>query len=188
VGANVRRIEGVTGRSAVAYYRQRDEMVAQAAGLLGAIEDELLNAVGKLQTRTEALETEVKSFVNDSSRGVVDRLAGLTAKCDGVHVVAEVVEAHDMEHLLSLVDQVRERVQPAVVALGANVQGKGVLVVSASSGLKGINAGEIVKASTQAFGGGGGGTPHLGRGGGDPARLTQAVSAAKQAIMGCLGG
>ena len=188
VGANVRRIEGVTGRAAVAYYRQRDDMVTQAATLLGSTEDEVLNAVGKVQSRAEALEAEVKTFVSGSSKGVVDELAARAATADGVRVVAEVVEARDMEHLLSLVDQVRDKVQPAVVALGAALQGKGVLVVSVSSGVARINAGDIVKSSAKSFGGGGGGTAQLGRGGGDASRLAEAVSAAKQAVMAGLGG
>ena len=188
VGANVRRIEAVTGKAAVAYYRQRDDMVHRGAQLLGSTEDEMLNAVGKLQTRAESLETEVKSFVSGSSKGVVDQLAGQAAQEDGVNVVAAVVEARDMDHLLSLVDQVRDRVQPAVVALGADLQGKGILVVSASSGIRRVHAGEIVKASAKYFGGGGGGTPQLGRGGGDPAKLNEVVSAAKEAVMAGLGG
>ncbi len=187
VGANVRRIEGVTGRAAVAYYRQRDDIIAQAAGLLGATEDEMLNAVGKLQSRAQALEAEIRSFVSDSSRGIVDDLAAKAVVCEGARIVAEVVEARDMDHLLSLVDQVRDRVQPAVVALGAAVQGKGVLVVSASAGISGINAGEIVKTSAKSFGGGGGGTPQLGRGGGDATRLNEAVKAAREAVLSGLG-
>ena len=188
VGANVRRIEGVTGRSGVAYYRQRDHVVAEAAHLLGSTEDEVLNAVGKLQNRADSLEDEIKTFVSDSSKGVVEDLAGQAAKQNGVSVVAAVVEARDMDHLLSLIDRVRDGVQPAAVALGAEVQGKGVLVVSASAGLSGIHAGEIVKASAKQFGGGGGGTPQLGRGGGDVAKLEQAVSTAREALLAGLGG
>jgi alanyl-tRNA synthetase len=188
VGANVRRIEGVTGRAAVAYYRQRDDMIAQAATLLGSTEDEVLNAVGKVQNRAQALEAEVKTFVSGSSKGVVDELAARAVATDGVRVVTEVVEARDMDHLLSLVDHVRDKVQPAVVALGAALQGKGVLVVSVSSGVARINAGDIVKSSARSFGGGGGGTAQLGRGGGDASRLADAVAAARQAVIAGLGG
>lgn len=188
VGANVRRIEAVSGRAAVAYYRQRDDLVGRAAALVGSTEDELLNSLEKLRARVESLEAEVKSFVSASSKAVVERLVAQAAKSNGVRVVAEVVEAHDMDHLLSLVDQVRDRAQPAVVALGAELQGKGVLVVSASAGVNGINAGEIAKQSAKSFGGGGGGTAQLGRGGGDPARLNDAIAAAKQAVLAGLGG
>jgi alanyl-tRNA synthetase len=187
VGANVRRIEGITGRAAVAYYRQRDSLVSQAAAVLGSTEEELLHGLTKLQAHAASLEAEVRGFVSESARDVVKTLATTAAQQDGVNVVAQVIEARDMEHLLSLVDQVRDRIQPAVVVLAADLQGKGALVVSASSGLAGINAGQIVKLSAQRFAGGGGGTPQLGRGGADPARLSEAVAAAREAVVAGLG-
>ncbi len=187
VGANVRRIEAVTGRAAVAYYRKRDQVASEAASILGSTDEELLHSLGKLQSHAASLEAEIRGFVSESARDAVQALATQAAPHNGVRVVAQVVEARDMDHLLSLVDQVRDRIQPAVVVLGAEVQGKGVLVVSASSGLDRVNAGQIVKASAGRFGGGGGGTAQLGRGGGDPARLTEAVAAARDAAVAGLG-
>jgi len=188
VGANVRRIEAVSGRAAVAYYRERDGLVTKAAATLGAAGDQLVPSLGRLQARAAELEAEVKAFVSDSTKDVVRSLATEAVQCGGVSVVATIVEARDMEHLLSLVDQVRDRVQPGVVALGAELQGKAALVVSASTGIAAVDAGQVVKTSAREFGGGGGGTRQLGRGGGgDPARLRQAVEAARQAVLAGLG-
>ncbi len=94
-----------------------------------------------------------------------------------------------MEHLLSLVDQVRDRIQPGVVALGADLQGKAALVVSVSPGISGVDAGRVVQISAREFEGGGGGTAQLGRGGGgDPTKLGEALAAARQAVLAGLGG
>jgi alanyl-tRNA synthetase len=69
------------------------------------------------------------------------------------------------------------------------VQGKAALVVSASPGLGSVDAGTIVRFAAREFGGGGGGTPQLGRGGGgDPAKLAEAVAAARAAVMSGLSG
>jgi alanyl-tRNA synthetase len=189
VGANVRRIEGVTGRAAVAYYRERDALVTHAATAVGATEAELVNSLGKLQSRLEGLEAEVKGYVKAAARDIVPALADGASRHAGVAVVAEIVEARDMDHLLSLVDQVRDRVQPGVVALGAELHGKATLVIGVSSGIGQVDAGNIVRSAAREFGGGGGGTPHLGRGGGgDPTRLAEAVAAAREAVMTSLGG
>jgi alanyl-tRNA synthetase len=189
VGANVRRIEGVTGRAAVAYYRERDALVASAAASIGATENELMNTLGKLQTRLAGLEAEVKTIVSAAAKDVVPALAGGAVTHAGVGVVAEVVAARDMDHLLSLVDQVRDRVQPGVVILGAELQEKATLVIGVGSGIGQIDAGKIVRSAASRFGGGGGGTPQLGRGGGgDPAKLVEAVAAARDAVVAGLGG
>jgi len=188
VGANLRRIEGISGRAAVAYYRERDRVVSEVATDLGATEDQVVAAVERLRTHASSLEAEVKGYVSRSARDVVPDLADSAETRDGISVVAAVVDARDMDHLLALVDQVRDRVQPGVVALGAGIQGKAALVVSVSPGVAGLDAGQIVKAAAREFGGGGGGTAQMGRGGGgDPERLPRAIEAAKAALMASLG-
>ena len=188
VGANVRRIEAVTGRAAVGYYREREQMVAKAAAALGAGENELLAALAKVQTRTAALEAEVKSLMSTAAKDILPSLVARAVQHNGVSVVAEVVDARDMKHLLSLVDQVRDRLRPGVVALAADIQGKATLVVSKTPGVESVDAGAIVRGAAEEFGGGGGGNAQLGRGGGgDPAKLAEALGAARTAILAALG-
>ncbi|NLO27454.1 MAG: alanine--tRNA ligase [Actinobacteria bacterium] len=185
VGANVRRIEAITGRAAVGYYQEINGLMVKAAQALGVVDaGEVLSALGRLQIRAQTLETEVKAFLSEAAKDVVQSLAGRAINRDGMSVVAEMVDARDMDHLLSLVDQVRDRVRPGVVALGAELQGKAALVVSVSPEITGVDAGQVVSTSARKFGGGGGGTSRLGRGGGgDPAKLETALEAARQAIL-----
>ncbi len=188
VGANVRRIEATCGRAAVGYYRERDQVVQSVVEALETTEDQLLPTLEKMRGRLAELEVEVRSFVQERARDMVQDLAAIASRHEGIGLVAEVVQARDMDHLLSLVDQVRDRISPAVVVLGSELQTKAALVVSVSKDIPGVNAGEIVKLSAGAFGGRGGGTPSLGRGGGgDPARLGEAVAAARDAVLTRLG-
>lgn len=187
VGANVRRIEAITGRAAVAYYREAEALLRQAAVSLGVKEGEVPAAVRRLQEKITGLEEELRKFISQAAKETVENLIRGAIKHDGVSVVAEVVETRDMEHLLSLVDQVRDRLSPAVVALGSDVQGKAALVVSVSPGVNGVHAGEIVKSSARCLGGGGGGTAQLGRGGGgDPSKLREALEMVKAAVFAAL--
>ncbi len=107
VGANVRRIEAISGRAAVAYYRDRDLLASNAASALGVTEDQLLPGLARLQTRVATLESELAGFVSEAAKDVVAILASEAAKHDGVAVVAATVQARDMDHLLALVDQVQ---------------------------------------------------------------------------------
>jgi alanyl-tRNA synthetase len=187
VGANVRRIEAVSGRAAVSYYRDRDLLVSSAASVLGVTEDQLLPGLARLQSKVATLESELGDLVSLAAKDVVTSLAGEAVVRSGVSVVASAVEARDMDHLLTLVDQVRERTQPSVVALGAELTGKATLVVSTSPQVSKVNAGQVVKTASLVFGGGGGGTAHLGRGGGgDPTKLKDAVASARDAILAAL--
>jgi len=101
VGANVRRIEAASGRAAVSYYRDRDLLVSAAASALGVAEDQLLPGLGRLQNRVSALEEELAGFVSEAAKDVVASLAGEAVQHAGISVVASVVEARDMDHLLA---------------------------------------------------------------------------------------
>jgi alanyl-tRNA synthetase len=187
VGANVRRIEATSGRAAIAYYRDRDLLASAAASAIGVTEDQLLPGLARLQNRVAALEGELAGFVSKAAKDIVATLATEAVKENGVAIVTARVEARDMDHLLSLVDQVRERIQPGVVALGAELQGKAALVVSVSAQVTAVNAGQVVKAASETFGGRGGGTPQLGRGGGgDPAKLADALAKARETVSSIL--
>jgi alanyl-tRNA synthetase len=183
VGANARRIEAISGRSAVAYYRSQDALAAAAAESLGSAHADVLQAIARLQRRNTELEAELKGFRAGATKDLAGTLAGESQKRNGISVVGGVVEVSDMEQLLSLVDGVRDRLSPAAVVLGAVLQGKGTLVVSVSSDVPTLHAGEVAKTSAGSFGGGGGGSDHTGRAGGiDPGCLREAVDRARQAL------
>jgi alanyl-tRNA synthetase len=188
VGASVRRIEAITGRSAVAYYQERDRLVTSAGEMLGSpAGSDLLKALEVLQARASALKAEVDEFRADTANDVAEQLVGDAHQRGEVAIVSAVVDVPDMDHLLSLVDRVRDRLGTAAVALGSVVDSKAVLVVSASKDVAGVDAGQVAKTAAPVFGGGGGGNSGLGRaGGGDPAALPQAVEAARQALWEAL--
>jgi alanyl-tRNA synthetase len=99
------------------------------------------------------------------------------------------VAVRDAEQLVSVLDQVRDRLGSAVVALGAVIDDKAMLVVAVSKGLTSVDAGRLVKKGAGVFGGGGGGSATLGRaGGGDPAHLDAALAAVRASAAEALGG
>ncbi len=178
VGANVRRIEAVTGRSAVAYYRSRDDAVQKASALLETSGD-MLQALERLRARAEELEAEVQDARCEIIQDLADELVGNATREGDTALVAQVVEVPDADQLMSLVDRVRDRLAPAAVALGADISGKGMVVVSVSAELAEVDAGAIARSAAQSVGGGGGGNRSLGRAGGvSPDRLAEAVERA----------
>uniref|UniRef100_UPI0035B06AC8 DHHA1 domain-containing protein n=1 Tax=Microbacterium sp. TaxID=51671 RepID=UPI0035B06AC8 len=83
--------------------------------------------------------------------------------------------------------QVRERLgaEAAVVALGAEVNGRPVVIVATNEAARaaGAKAGVLAKAAANALGGGGGGRDDVAQGGGaDAAALPAALTAIKDAL------
>lgn len=188
VGANLRRVEAVTGRKAVEYYRERDLLFNRAAALVGARDGQLLPALEKLQSRVSSLEGEVKELLSGKAQDIVGEVAAQAVEAAGVQVAAARVPARNADHLVTLADQLRDRLAPTVVILGAEVEGKALLVASVSKEVSGAHAGELIKTATEVAGGRGGGSQTLGRGGGgDPGRLEEALASARSAALAALG-
>ena len=96
-------------------------------------------------------------------------------------VVSEVNGVSSADDLRSLVSAVSGSLPggPTVVALGTLIDGRGTVVVAASSEAvaKGAHAGDMVKVASGTMGGGGGGKPQLAQGGGpDGAALATALA------------
>lgn len=179
VGANVRRIEAVTGRRAVEYYRSRDALVREAASMLElGQDDQLLNGIRRLQDQVARLTEEAQELRSGKTQDTVKELTQGAERVDGVAIVTGIAPARNMEQLLSLIDEVRDSLAPAVVALGAEADGKALLAVSASRQVaQQVHAGQLVKSAAAMLGGRGGGSPTLGRaGGGNPDELPGALA------------
>lgn len=189
VGANVRRIEAVTGRRAVEYYRKRDSLVAEAAHALSVQEDALLPAIKRLDAELTALKGEVRELLSGVSVDLTaEALEGAVAVGD-VRIAVSRVQARDNEHLLALLDQVRDRLAPAAVLLATVSDGKVLAGASVTKDVPGVHAGDLIKQLSALIGGGGGGSPALGRGGGgDPTHLDEALETIRSALLARLEG
>ena len=115
----------------------------------------------------------------------------VAAELDGVKVVLEVKQLDNPKALPDMADRIKNRVgDPAVVVLGVPGEDRVNLLVAATPGAieRGVKAGAVVKAAAQAVGGGGGGRDNMAQAGGkDPAKLPEALAAARAEIERALG-
>jgi alanyl-tRNA synthetase len=184
--SNVRRIEAITGREGVAALRRSDDLVREAA-------DELRTQPERLPEAVAALRAEARAAAKAGAGGAgpdAGALAGRAAQVDGAVVVAEVVEAPDAKALMDIADRVKGRLgDSAAIVLGTVADGRVHLVAAVTPALveRGVRAGEVVKIAAQVAGGGGGGRDTMAQAGGrDPAKLPEAIEAARAAIVDAL--
>ncbi len=186
--ANVRRIEAVTGPVVVELMRTHDQVLEQAAQSLRVPPERVPDAVAELSSRLREVERAARRN-GDGATVDLDALSHQAVVIDGASVLAATVADLDGQALLGLLDKLRAKLGDAAVVLGSSVGGKVDLVAGVSPPLvaRGVRAGEIVKVAAAVVGGGGGGRDTLARAGGrDPAKLPEAIAAARAAIEAAL--
>ena len=185
VGAGLRRIEAVTGFSAIEYVNSREALLAEAAMQLKSRPEEVGAKIQGLFGKVKELEQELAVLQGGMAKTAVEKLLTEAETVGGVAVVVGTVQTGDMEELRTVADLVRDRLETGVVVLGSVQEEKVSFVAMATAAAQaaGIHAGNIIKAVAKAAGGGGGGRADMAQAGGrHPEKLTEALAVAKDVV------
>jgi alanyl-tRNA synthetase len=177
VAAGVRRIEASTGGRAIAHLHELETALEQVAELTkGTIED-APERVRRLLERGRELEREIASLRAQLAGGQARDVLTAARDVKGVNVLATRVPAQDPKALREFADGLRDRMKSGVVALGAEADGKALLLVAVTKDLTDrLKAGDLIRPFAEGVGGRGGGRADLAQAGGpDPSKLDAAL-------------
>jgi alanyl-tRNA synthetase len=167
-GADLYRIEVITGREALTYLTDATERAEEISGALKVEIDDLPKAVGRL--RREVQESREAARQETLKRGLeeVGDLVEGAQQVDGTRVVTGQVVAADVRGLRQISDDIKNRLGgPSAVVLAAALDGKAVLVANLHPDVsQKVEAGEIVREVSGVLGGGGGGGATMAQAGG----------------------
>ncbi len=184
--ANVRRIEAVTSQAAIEDLRRSDRLLTETARVLRISPESVPDVVADRERKRRELEKR------GAAAPVDDRLdADKVVELDGVKVLLDIKQVDNPKALPDVADRLKNQLgDPAVVVLGARVDGRANLLVAATPGAveRGVRAGAVVKAAALLVGGGGGGRDTMAQAGGrEPEKLPDALQAAREEIERALG-
>jgi alanyl-tRNA synthetase len=182
VAAGTRRIEAVTGQAALDLVEEQEDVLKGVCDRLKVTPALATDRVEKLLAELKEAEREAGNLRGKLSGTEAERLAGEAESVKGLKIIVAPVPGLDGEGLRTMGDRLRDKIGEGVIILGSPGQEKVAFLVMATPGAvkQGVHAGDIVKAAAQAAGGGGGGRPDMAQAGGkDPARLSDALQAAR---------
>jgi alanyl-tRNA synthetase len=192
VGANLRRVEAVTGRQAQALAQERLRTLDRAAASLNAAPAEVDDRVEALLEELGAAQREAAQLQRALARVTFERLMeSCVQQVAGVPVLAATVDHVTADSLREIADWFRDRVGTGVAALGAVMNGRPLLIVAVTPDLveRGLRAGDLARPAAALIGGGGGGKPTLAQAGGkDVARLPEAIALVPRLVGESLAG
>ena len=189
IGANLRRIEAVTGEGALEHIRHEEAVLAAAAGALQVKPDEVPERIERLLGELKAARQEVAAAQAQAAAGEAGELAA--GAVDGV-----VVARRDLpnEELRLLALATRDALGSGVVALVGTVPPDGAkpaVAVAVSRDLvsRGLSAADIAAPAARLLGGGISKNPEIAVGGGkNPGAVDDALEAVRaQAAAALLG-
>ena len=178
VAAGVRRIEAVTGTSALHYLQSLEDTVNQAAGALKAPTAELTARIGQTLEQVKALEKEVAALKGKLASSQGDELMAQAVDIKGIKVLAAVLNGADAKTLRETMDKLKDKLKTAAIVLAAVDGGKVQIAAGVTADSMGkVKAGELVNFVAQQVGGKGGGKPDMAMAGGtDAAGLPKALA------------
>jgi alanyl-tRNA synthetase len=182
--ANVRRIEALTGPAAIDWFRDRSRRLSEIGRILGTEQDPLAGAQ-RAAERIGELEEGARQAGSEDLSKKAEEIAASGHKIGGITVFVGRGETADQRALLDLADRIKSRAGAAAVVLGGAGDGKAALVASFSEEVtdREVSAVDVIKEAAQVIGGGGGGRENVAQAGGrDPAKLDEALAAARKAI------
>ena len=190
IGSGVRRIDALVGEGAYGYQAKEHALVSQLSTMVGGRPEDLPERVESLMTRLKDAE---KRLAAAEQAALSARTAGIVSDAVRLGEVrlasADLGTVGSADAVRSLVLDTRSRLgdaEPAVVAVGAVVGSRPVVVVATNAGARdqGIRAGALVRTAAQVLGGGGGGKDDLAQGGGqNPQALDEALRAVAEQIQ-----
>jgi alanyl-tRNA synthetase len=178
VAAGVRRMEVVTGRLAEQLIEDRLATLGEIADLLHAKPADALAAVQQLMEQNQALQKELSQVRQSIARQSTEALLSHAMAVDGFSLLAVQVDADNVDTMRQMTDWFRDKLGSSVVAVGAVVDEKPMIVAAVTEDLvnRGMHAGNLVRDAAKLMGGGGGGRPTMAQAGGkDSTQLAEAL-------------
>jgi len=178
VAAGVRRVEAVTGEGALAYVQQQEAQLQQVADAVKTQPQEAAARITQILDNVKSLEKELARLKAKLASSQGDDLVSQAVDCNGVKVLAALLEGVDAAGLREALDKLKDKLKSAAIVLATVSDGKVSLIAGVTPDMiSKIKAGDLVNSVAQQVGGKGGGRPDMAMAGGtQPENLNAALS------------
>ncbi|MCZ2722078.1 alanine--tRNA ligase [Marinomonas sp. 15G1-11] len=180
IAAGVRRIEAVTGKAAFDSVRSTELTLQKIASLVKGNSDNVLEKITSLSEQTRALQKEVDQLKSKIAAQAGADMASQAIEIVGGKLLVSQVEVNDPKDLRDMLDQLKSKLESAVILLASVNDGKVSLIAGVTKDLTNkVKAGDLIKMVAPIVDGRGGGRPDMAQAGGNnPDKLSEALEAA----------
>ncbi|KQL34156.1 alanine--tRNA ligase [Psychrobacillus sp. FJAT-21963] len=185
IGAGTRRIEAVTGKGAFEVVKEEEKTLVEAANLLKAQPKDLVTKVTQTLNDLKNVQKENESLSAKIANSQASSVLSAAQTINDITVLSVKVDAKDNNQLRQMMDDLKQKLEKAVIVLGAIDGDKVMITAGVTKDLVGGNyhAGNIVKLVAEQCGGKGGGRPDFAMAGAkDGSKLETALNSVYEYI------
>lgn len=178
VAAGIRRIEAITGETAIEWLQHQQTLLNQSAELLKSDVNSVTDKISLLQDKYKKVEKELQTLKEKAALQAGNDLAKSAVEINGVSVIVQQLDGIEAKSLRAMVDSLKNQLGSAVVVFASALDEKVNLIVGVTQDLTSkVKAGELVNLMAQQVGGKGGGRPDMAMAGGtEPQNINKALS------------
>lgn len=176
--SGVRRIEAVTGQTAILYVESEEAQLQALCELLKTHRDNLGTKLNQMLDEQRELTKALLQLKQTIAQQQVADFTKQIIEVDGVQVLAMSLPDADNDMLRNSLDELKQRLNKAAIVLATVHQGRVQLVAGVTKNcLSHFNATDLLNQVAKQVGGRGGGRPDRAEGGGDaPEHLPAALA------------
>ncbi len=180
VGANVRRVEALTGPGAFAWFAGQRKLLEDAASAIGSAPEHLARKVEALAEEQKKLQRRVEDLIKGGGAAA----GASVSEENGTTVAVSATPATDRNEIGAMVDAFRSQTKSGVVVIFATGERPGIHVgVTDDLVARGITAPDVVNRIAALAGGKGGGRAHFASAGAADASLLAVAEERAPAIV-----
>ncbi|MBE8596734.1 alanine--tRNA ligase [Xenorhabdus sp. BG5] len=180
--AGIRRIEAITGQTALNSIYQQADLLQDIAHLVKGDISSLNEKVKTTLDRTKQLEKELQQLKSQQAAQESSSLANQAKEIQGVRLLVTQLGDIEPKMLRTMVDDLKNQLESAIIVLSTVTGDKVSLIVGITKDLTArIKAGDLISFVAQQVGGKGGGRPDLAQAGGtDVTALPSALASVEE--------
>ena len=185
IASGVRRIEAITGRKAIEYLNDLNNLTDELSISMKTTKEDLVSKVNLLKKESKDKDKEIQKLNNEILKNNISQILDKHEEINGIKLFAIKFINKDANSLREIADKIKDKNESCAVILASDLGDKVLFVAAVTKDLveKGIHAGNMVKIAASIAGGGGGGRPDFAQAGGkNPGKIDEALEEVKKQI------
>ncbi len=185
IASGVRRIEAITGRAAIDYLNELENLTDELSLSMKASKDDLLSKVNLLKKESKDKDKEIQKLNNEILKNNMGQILDKYEEINGIKFFALKLKDKDASSLREIADKIKDKNESCAVIIASDLGDKVLFVATVTNDLvqKGLHSGNMVKSAALIAGGGGGGRPDFAQAGGkNPEKIDEAINEVKKMI------